>query len=114
MRAADTNISVRLITQDDPAQAQIAQGLLQEPMLILPTVLMETVWVLESTYKMPRSMVSHHLRQLLGYPLMQIESGEAVLWALDKFDEGADFADALHIALAAEAGASSFATSRSG
>lgn len=110
MRAIDTNIVVRLITQDDPAQATIAQSLLHDPFLILPTVVMEAVWVLTSSYRMPRADVSRHLRKLLGYPLAQLVSGDEMLWALDRFATGADFADMLHLAFAAEHDASAFIT----
>jgi predicted nucleic-acid-binding protein len=114
MRAVDANVLVRLVTQDDPEQAKIAQSLLHEPILILPTVLIETVWVLQSSYRMSRADISHHLSQILGYPLTQLIEGAAVRWAMDRFAAGADFADMLHLALASEAGGTCFSTLDSG
>ncbi len=50
------------------------------------------------------------LRLLLGNPNAYPISSAAILWALERYAEGADFADALHLALANEAQATSFAT----
>ncbi len=110
MRAVDTNVLVRLIAADDEAQLKTAHKLLEEPFLILPTVVLEAVWVLSNVYRLPRSMIVDRLTTILGYSLASVVSGEALNWTLVHFLEGADFADMLHVALAADAEASSFAT----
>lgn len=47
----DTNILVRLATGDSPAEHAAAEALVVAgPVLILPTVLLETEWVLRSMY----------------------------------------------------------------
>lgn len=52
MLAVDTNIVVRLLVADDPVQSQIAAGLFrQHPIFIALTVLLETEWVLRSSYR---------------------------------------------------------------
>lgn len=110
MRAIDTNVLVRLVTADDAAQLEIARAILDEPLLLLPTVVMETIWVLGSVYRLPRSMIAERLRRIFGYDLAHVTNGGEISWALDRFEAGADFADMLHLALAAHAGAKSFAT----
>jgi predicted nucleic-acid-binding protein len=89
MRAIDTNIAVRLFVRDAPAQVTAAEAFVSEPFLLLPTVLLEAIWVLESSW---------------------FASSADMVWVLDTYERGADFADALHIALAAEAEAAVFAT----
>ena len=110
MRAVDTNIVVRLVAHDDEIQWAIADGLMAEPFIVLPTVILEAEWVLRSAYKLPRNVVAGRLGVLLGNPNADPISSAAILWALDRYAEGADFADALHLALASEVQATSFAT----
>jgi predicted nucleic-acid-binding protein len=52
----DTNILVRLLTNDDPKQVESVQKcLLQADRFIIPTtVLCELVWVLAGVYKLRR------------------------------------------------------------
>ncbi len=50
------------------------------------------------------------MRALLGATEAHLLSASAVMWALDRYEAGADFADMLHFALAEELGAASFAT----
>ena len=110
MRAVDTNVLVRLIADDDTVQVGIAERLTLEPFIILPTVVLETVWVLEKTYRMPPIEVSGRLGVLLGNVNAIVVSGGAIEWAFARYEAGADFADALHIALARDANADRFAT----
>jgi predicted nucleic acid-binding protein len=110
VRAIDTNILVRLATGDDSAQHLIATRILEEPFILLPTVLMETIWVLQSRYRMTCGVICERLRRLTGHPMTENVAGEAVVWALEQFEHGADFADMLHIALAAQASGTRFAT----
>ena len=111
VRVLDTNVLVRLITRDNDAQVEIAEALLLEgPFLLLPSVLIEMVWVASSRYAMPRGKIATELRKLLGMANAVIVSSSAVAWALTRFADGADFADMLHFALAEELEATSFAT----
>ena len=53
MIAVDTNVLVRLLTGDDPAQTRRAADLFaQESILIPKTVLLETEWVLRYRYEL--------------------------------------------------------------
>jgi len=64
MIAVDTNVLVRLLTGDDPAQTQRAVELFaQESILIPKTVLLETEWVLRYRYELAptaRQRMAHH------------------------------------------------------
>ena len=104
MIALDTNVVVRLLVDDDPDQTRRARRLLETGhALIVPTVLLETEWVLRGAYGIDGATIVASLRKLLGLPMIAVASGEAIAAALEWLEAGLDFADALHLALAAEA-----------
>jgi len=100
MIALDTNLLARLLLRDDAAQHARAKSLLQtEQVFTAPvTVLLELVWVLEANDCTPAE-VEHGLRLLLGLPNFRPPQADAVRTALRAYVQGADFADALHLAL---------------
>ncbi len=99
MIALDTNVLVRVMTLDDPAQARQAADRMSDESLWLPkTVLLETAWVLRASYGFDRSQIGEALERLLGLPQLQVEDAEAVDTALEYYASGLDFADALHLA----------------
>lgn len=99
MRAIDTNILVRILTEDDPVQAAKARDLVQaEPVSVATTVILETEWVLRSHYGFKRSAVLAALHRLIGHRNVRLTDQDAVLYALDLADAGMEFADALHLA----------------
>lgn len=109
MIAIDTNVVVRLLTNDDPAQAARAADLLARERVLVPkTVLLETEWVLRYSYELPPSVVLAAFRKLLGLPQVAAEDATAISRALELYEGGMDFADALHLAAARDATA--FAT----
>ncbi len=110
MRAVDTNVLIRLLIADDDAQLATAEQIISTQFLILPTVVMETVWVLTSNFRLSRAETADRLRRVLGVTTAILISEDAIFSALRQFEEGADFADMLHIALAAQASGTSFAT----
>ena len=110
MRAIDTNIIIRLVTQDDQEQLSTALTIIGFPFLVLPTVILESVWVLQSVYKVDRVALAAKLTEIVGHENANLVSGNAMMWAVERFAMGADFADMLHIALASEAKASQFST----
>ena len=104
MTALDTNVIVRVVTKDDPDQLAMAVKVMKEDRLwVCKTVLLETVWVLAHTYRLSREAIKETLRKLLGYPNLQVEDRPAVLQALSWYDDGMDFADALHLASSRDA-----------
>lgn len=106
-RALDTNIFVRLLTNDDARQARLANALVEEDFLITPTVLLETEWVLKSSYGWSRAARVEALMLLLDLPHALATPNNA-RWAIDRLKDGADFADMMHLTTAE--GASAFAT----
>ena len=101
MIAIDTNVVVRLLTNDDPAQAARAADLLARERVLVPkTVLLETEWVLRYSYELPQPVVLAAFRKLLGLPQVAAEDATAIARALELYESGMDFADALHLASA--------------
>jgi predicted nucleic-acid-binding protein len=101
MISVDTNILVRYAVKDDPAQTRAATDFLRNNSCqILKTVLLELVWVLSSSsgYNLARSCVVERLRHILGLPTIEPEDAVTVAQAIDWFEQGLDFADALHLA----------------
>lgn len=100
MIALDTNILARFLLKDDEAQFRQACELLSRPEVYTApaTVILELVWVLESC-DCERSEVLQGLRALLGLPNFKPKSFEAVCHAINWYESGMDFGDALHLAL---------------
>ena len=98
MIAIDTNVVVRFLTRDDPVQAARARDLIGTgSVLVLQTVILESEWVLRTTYRFDRAAIARGLRQLLGIPGVEVDEPETIARALDLHDQGFDFADALHL-----------------
>ena len=58
MIAVDTNLLVRILTNDDPIQARRALKILKNDEIFIPkTVLLETEWVLRHAYEIGRSNI---------------------------------------------------------
>lgn len=129
MPALDTNVLVRLIVRDDPAQTEAARrfiaGCLDEGVtpFVPVTVMLELEWVLRSRYGFGKDDVLTTLAALLSAADLAFESERSLEVALQLHrgapdpqpDEAqsaprADFADCLHIALAAQAGESPLRT----
>jgi predicted nucleic-acid-binding protein len=105
----DTNVLVRYLVEDDPAQTDRAEAVLRSGAVLVPnTVLLETVWVLRTGYGFDRAAIADGITKLLGLPGVQAEDGTTARQALAWFAVGLDFADALHLASSAQAEA--FAT----
>ncbi|WP_395699391.1 PIN domain-containing protein [Aquabacterium sp.] len=111
MIAVDTNVLVRLLVNDDVAQASKARRLFDAqaegdaPIWVADTVLVELVWTLARAYQRPRVDLVTALRALAGHATVALESPRAVALAIDSYERGpADFADCLLSAKAALAG----------
>jgi predicted nucleic-acid-binding protein len=113
MRALDTNVLARFFVDDaDDAQAArqrpAAVAALSERAYVSVTVLLELEWVMRGFYELPRRDISRVLRALTSIEHISLEDRNAVLAAVDAYDKGLDFADALHMARSSRA--SGFAT----
>jgi predicted nucleic-acid-binding protein len=102
--AVDTNLLVRLLTNDDPSEAKRALRVMESDDILIPkTVLLETEWVLRHGYVIAREVIAQAFQNLLGLPNVKAEDPQAVTQALGWYEEGLDFADALHLASSAKA-----------
>ena len=99
MIAVDTNVVVRLLTADDPVQTEAARRLFTSgPVWIAKTVLIETAWVLRSSYGHDERMTREALARLLGTRHVSVESASEVAAALSLVAERVAIADAIHLA----------------
>ena len=104
MIAVDTNLLVRLLTNDDPVEAKRALRVMESDDILTPkTVLLETEWVLRHGYGLSREIIAQSFQKLLGIPNVKTEDQQTVNQALRWYQEGLDFADALHLASSAKA-----------
>lgn len=101
MIAIDTNVVVRLLTQDDAAQARRAQRLLEENEILLAiTVILESEWVLRRLYGFGAALVIERLEAFVSLPSVRLENGQQLAAAFALAKSGVDLADALHLSSA--------------
>ncbi len=105
MLAVDTNLVVRLLASDDAAQTKRAAAVFSGGQIFISkTVLLESEWVLRFSYELSPKIVLQALRNVVGLPNVVMEQPSAIAEALDGFERGLDFADALHLAGSRRAG----------
>lgn len=98
MIAVDTNVVVRLLTEDDPKQAADAKSLFAAgPIWIAKTVLLETGWVLRSLYGFDESAIRNAFTKLLGLKNVHTEDKPSMAAALALTVHGIELADAIHL-----------------
>ncbi len=103
MRAVDTNILVRLLERDDPAQASAAEAFLQEggALWVSHVVLAETVWVLESVFKRTKKEILGVLDALVNNVDIHLNEPSVVSIAIAHYRSSkADFSDCLVLSIA--------------
>ncbi len=99
MRAIDTNVVVRFLTEDNKREAKIARAVIEAGDVFVPiAVCLECEWVLRSGYGFTPAQIADGLRGLAGLSGVFVEEPMALATALDWISEGLDFADALHLA----------------
>jgi predicted nucleic-acid-binding protein len=99
MVAVDTNIIVRLLTQDDESQYQKSLEVFQKQnIFISDTVILETEWVLRFAYKFKSVQICEALKKLFGLPNVHLNNANLVAQSLQWYEAGLDFADAFHLA----------------
>jgi len=90
-RLADTNLIVRYLAQDHEKHARTAAKLFEAcdrgelVLVLLPEVLAECVFVLESFYKHARKDIASALRVLASSPGIEIDGRAIHLEALDRY-----------------------------
>jgi predicted nucleic-acid-binding protein len=101
MIGLDTNIVVRYLTRDDPAQAAKAMRLMnslspEERGFLSLVVIVELVWVLQDRYRFPKDEIVSTLDTLLRSKELMVERADVVWKAVQKFRiSRSDFADCL-------------------
>ena len=98
MRAVDTNVVVRFLTNDDAVQSPQTKSVFDtEQVWIAKTVLLEASWVLQSAYRYKMEDIRSGFRWLMAIDSVHVEDAAVVDEALRLLEEGLDFADALHL-----------------
>jgi predicted nucleic acid-binding protein len=103
MVAIDTNVLVRLLVGDHPAQAKASERLFDSADIFIPdTVLLETEWVLRAAYDLKPGDVCTAFRRVCGLPKVKVNDARLVAQVIDWHEAGLDFSDAFHLALSKE------------
>jgi predicted nucleic-acid-binding protein len=90
-RLIDTNLIIRYLVQDHEKHSRAAGKLFDAcdqgdlVIVILPAVLAECVFVLESFYEHPREAIASALGRLISSPGIEIDSAPIQLNALDRY-----------------------------
>lgn len=103
----DTNILIRHLTGDPPAQARRATRFLKQAdeLLLADLILAEVAYVLESFYELRRTQVADTLRAILAFPSIRVLDGELLRRSLEVYEvHRLDFADAYLVANAERTG----------
>ena len=102
MIGLDPNVLVRYLVQDDPAQAEIANSIMESEIsldnkgFVSCVMLCEVVWVLKRAYKQPKARLLEVIRLMFETDSIEIERRAEVWRAYRAFAQGdADFSDYL-------------------
>ena len=106
MRAADTNVLVRLIARDDLKQVAAAERFVAPGAWISHLVLAETTWVLESVFELGRREIATAVEMLLDHDCLSIQDADIVRAAAAQFRRkpSVGFSDCLILEIARKAG----------
>ncbi|MCK6534016.1 MAG: PIN domain-containing protein [Polyangiaceae bacterium] len=111
--AADTNVLLRLLLEDDDEQARAARAFQRAhaPLFVSHVVLAEASWVLTCGYGFTREKLRAVLEMLVDTDGISLQEPEVVQAALQSFRSSrADFSDCLILAVAESAAMAPLAT----
>jgi len=84
MKAIDTNVLVRFLVKDDEQQSKLVYRIFKQaeaaktnfwvPLLVV----LETLWVLDSVYKIPRKEILDSINEILLMPIFKFEAQSAI------------------------------------
>jgi predicted nucleic acid-binding protein len=104
----DTNVIVRFLTGDHPAHSGRSRDLFTRAaagdvtLVVTDLALAETVWVLQSFYRLDRDAIAAALKDLIESAGIEVENKAGLQSALRNFAQtDVDFVDAYHAAVAA-------------
>ncbi len=102
---ADTNLFLRYLTNDLPAQADAVEQLLHRAsageivLVVNSLVIAEIVWTLESYYGLARDSIKNKILAILNTPGLEVAEGDLLLQAIFWYaDRNIDFVDAFSAA----------------
>jgi predicted nucleic-acid-binding protein len=106
MRAVDTNLLVRLIVRDDPAQVAAAEAFVAGAGWVSHLVLAETIWVLDAVHDRSAAQLAAAIEMLLNHEQLSIQDAEVVAQALAQYRSrpALGFSDCLALEIARKAG----------
>ena len=106
MRAVDTNVLVRLATQDDARQTAAAQDFVSGGAWVSHIVLVEAMWVLGSVFKLGPEKIATAVEMFLSHRDLTIQDSDVALAALENFRKSPalGFSDCLILEVARKAG----------
>jgi predicted nucleic-acid-binding protein len=109
----DTNVLIRHLTGDPPAQARRATAFLEQAqeLLVPDLIVAEVVDVLESFYEVKRPRVAELVRAIIGFPAIAVVDEPLLLRALEVYEvDRLDFAEAYLVASAETSGVEAIAS----
>jgi predicted nucleic acid-binding protein len=85
----DSNVFIRHLTGDPPAQAKRATAFLRdaEDLILVDLVVAEVVYVLESVYELERERVAELVRAILGFRAVVVPDLPLLLRALEIYEQ---------------------------
>ena len=106
MLAVDTNVLVRLLTRDDWPQTAAAERFVAHGAWVSTVTLMETAWVLYSSYSFDAAALCNAVFLLLDNSRLAFEDRDVIVAALAIFRERPmlGFTDCMILATARQAG----------
>jgi predicted nucleic-acid-binding protein len=106
MRAADTNVIVRLITRDGIAQTTSAEAFVTRGAWVSQLVLVETLWVLDAVFGLNRKQLAVALQMLLKHRDLVLQDPDVVAAALAHYRKRPKlrFSDCMVLEVARKAG----------
>lgn len=97
----DTNLFIRYLTNDEPELADRVEKLLDNAaagtvqLVTTELVIAETIWVLESSYKLKNREVAPLIRGILATPGLEVTNADQISRALMLYElQNIDFVDA--------------------
>ena len=102
---ADTNLFLRYLTNDVPAQADLIESLLHRAakgkinLVTTSMVIVEIVWTLESYYELDKKEIQTMILGILNTDGLEVINSDLILQAIVHYtDKNVDFIDAFNAA----------------
>lgn len=106
MRAIDTNVLVRLIVRDNPAQVAAAELFIEKGAWVSVLALAEACWVWSSVYGLTAKQIAEVVEMILDHHQLTVQDSDLVQSALSLFKSkpALGFSDCLMVKIATRAG----------